>query len=145
MAKGCAERHGLIYLGSELGGMGSVSPDGVRLAYEGTLRALKHLDVLRDDSAFAVPHAAPTQFMQVADRNHFVYAPAAGVFAPLLRLGDPVAQGQLFGHVHFVDEPARAPAPVHFRHGGVLICKRHPGRVERGDCLAHLATERDAA
>ena len=30
MAKGCAERHGLTYLGSEFGGTGSVNPAGVR-------------------------------------------------------------------------------------------------------------------
>jgi predicted deacylase len=30
---------------------------------------------------------------------------------------------------------------VSFQRAGMVICKRHPGRVERGDCVAHLATE----
>jgi hypothetical protein len=30
---------------------------------------------------------------------------------------------------------------VHFKRSGLLICKRHFGRVEPGDCVAHLATE----
>ncbi len=42
--------------------------------------------------------------------------------------------------VHFVDDPARPPVPAYFRRAGRVICTRHFGRVERGDCLAHLAT-----
>jgi hypothetical protein len=30
--------------------------------------------------------------------------------------------------------------PVHFKKGGFLICKRHFGRVEPGDCVAHTVT-----
>jgi hypothetical protein len=31
--------------------------------------------------------------------------------------------------------------PCFFRTSGMVICKRHYGRVERGDCVAHLATD----
>jgi hypothetical protein len=43
--------------------------------------------------------------------------------------------------VHFVDDPAREPVTVVYKMAGMVMCKRHPGRVERGDCVAHLATE----
>ena len=35
--------------------------------------------------------------------------------------------------------------PCFFRTAGMVICKRHFGRVERGDCVAHLATDPDVA
>ena len=143
MGSGSAERNGVIFLGSELGGKGSVNPDGVAIAYHGTLRALKHLGVLREGAKFETPPPAPPRFMDLADRSYYVYAPTPGLFEPLCRLGDTVAKGLLFGRVHFVDDPAREPVPVYFRRDGMLICMRHPGRVERGDCVAHLATDRE--
>ena len=36
------------------------------------------------------------------------------------------------------------PALAHFSRAGMVICKRVPGRVERGDCLYHLATDLEA-
>jgi hypothetical protein len=43
--------------------------------------------------------------------------------------------------VHFVDNPGRAPVPCSFRAAGLAVCQRHFGRVERGDCVAHLASD----
>jgi hypothetical protein len=77
----------------------------------------------------------------IRGRDHFVYAPEPGLFEPAVELGDVVERGQLCGEVHFIDNPARAPAPCYFRDGGFVICKRHLGRVERGDCVAHLAAD----
>ena len=37
--------------------------------------------------------------------------------------------------------PARPAVPCHFRKDGFVICQRHYGRVERGDCVAHLAID----
>jgi hypothetical protein len=79
--------------------------------------------------------------VQVPGRDYFVYAPEPGLFEPAVRLGDRVEAGQQAGQVHFVDNPARPPVPCHFKAAGMVICKRHFGRVERGDCVFHLATE----
>jgi len=79
--------------------------------------------------------------MSVPGQGWFVYAPEPGLFEPAVELGDIVTKGQLCGHVHFVDNPARAPIPCHFREAGTVICKRHFARVERGDCVAHLAVD----
>jgi hypothetical protein len=58
-----------------------------------------------------------------------------------VRLGETVRRGDLAGWVHFVDDPARPAVPCHFRRDGLVVCQRHFGRVERGDCVAHLATD----
>ena len=141
MAKGCAERHGLLYLGSELGGGGSVNPEGVRLAYEGSLRTLRHVNALSPAAPFRVPEPVPTRLMEVGGRDYFVYAPAPGLFEPVRALTDTVERGARLGFVHFVDDPSRAPIAVELGHEGMIICMRHPGRVERGDCLAHVVTD----
>jgi hypothetical protein len=43
--------------------------------------------------------------------------------------------------VHQHDTPWREPVVAHFARAGTVICKRQPGRTERGDCLFHLATD----
>ncbi len=138
MATYSGQRRGIIYISSELGGMGALNPDGIRIAYEGTVRSLDHFGVLAS-TRFAVPPAPATRFITLRGRADYVYAPDAGLFEPLCRLGDVVKAGQPCGRVHFVDDPARPPAVVNFKNDGLLICKRHPARVLRGDCVAHLA------
>jgi uncharacterized protein len=86
----------------------------------------------------AVPEPPETRFVSLRGRRDYVYAPDAGLFEPLCELGDQVKAGQPCGRVHFVDDPARPPAVAHFKNDGLLICKRHPARVLRGDCVAHL-------
>ena len=87
------------------------------------------------------PAATPTRLIQVPGREYFVYAPEPGLFEPAVRLGDLVEAGQEAGQVHFVDNPARPPVPCHFKAAGTVICKRRFGRVERGDCVFHLAID----
>jgi uncharacterized protein len=132
-----AIRHKVAALGSEFGGGGSVSLPGLRIVETGLRRLLAHAGVTPplDEPT------PPTRKMEVKSRRHFVYAPEVGVFEPFCELGDEVLEGQPAGQVHFVDNPARPPVVAHFRAGGLLVCKRHPGRVERGDCVAHLATD----
>jgi predicted deacylase len=132
-----AMRRGIAALGGEFGGAGRVSRSGVELVSRGARRLLAHLGI-------AAPPLDPTpatRLVAVPGRDHFVYAPEPGLFEPAVELGDVVKRGQLCGEVHFIDNPARAPAPCHFRDGGFVICKRHLGRVERGDCVAHLAVD----
>ena len=37
--------------------------------------------------------------------------------------------------------PGRPPEACHYDRDGMVIGKRHYGRVERGDCVVHLATD----
>ena len=142
MASGAAAKRGIVHMSGEFGGGGAVNPDGVTRVHDGVLRMLQHFGVLALDGKLKAPPAtAKTRFMQLANRDCYVYAPEADLFEPYVRLGEWVRKGQPYGAVHFVDNPAREPAIAHFKHDGMLICKRHPGRCERGDCLAHLGTE----
>jgi predicted deacylase len=143
MANSAALRNKVVYLGTEAGGMATVNIDGVRLARDGTLRALKHLGHFEGKRARIKipPRPEKLRWVELAARDYYVYAPQAGLFEPKVRLGDAVRKGEVFGHVHFVDDPLRAPAIVRFKAAGMLACKRHPGRCERGDCLGHLVSD----
>ena len=81
----------------------------------------------------------PPQVLHIFGPDAYVYAPEPGVFAPDTALGDEVRTGDLCGEVLFPEQPAREPVPIAFRGSGTVVCKRHPGRVAAGDCLAHLA------
>ncbi|MSP48559.1 MAG: deacylase [Alphaproteobacteria bacterium] len=143
MANSAAVRNKKIYFGTEAGGTGSVNVDGVRLAYEGTLRVLAYFGHLsRNNKRISVPPPPKkTRWVEIASRDYYVYAPQAGLFEPKVKLGDAVKKGQLYGLVHFVDDPMRQPTEVRFKASGLLMCKRHPGRCERGDCLGHLVSD----
>ena len=130
-----AIRQGVISLGGEYGGLGSVSPSGVQLVQQAVDRLLAALGVHGN-----LPPALETpQVLHIFGSDAYVYAPEPGVFAPATALGDEVRAGELCGEVLFPEYPARAPVPVAFRGTGTVVCKRHPGRVAAGDCLSHLA------
>ena len=131
---------GLVALGGEFGGGGSVSTTGVRIVERGLRNLLAHAGIIDADLAQG-DFAGPPRLMEIRSRDYYVYAPEAGLFEPAVELGDTVSAGQLCGRVHFVDNPGRAPESCHFHGDGMVICKRHLGRVERGDCVAHLATD----
>jgi predicted deacylase len=141
LAAAAAHRRKIPYFGGEWGGGGSVSPDGVQLTRHGVLRVLAHLGVLRTIHRFDVPPAGKTQSLEWGGYDYYTFAPEAGLFEPVVRLGDRVKDGQLCGHVHFIESPWRPSLPVHFKKGGLLICQRHFGRVIPGDCVAHTVIE----
>ena len=143
LAAATAHRRKIPYLGGEWGGGGSVDPDGVALTRQVILRMLNHLGALRRFSRFSVPPPGPTRSLDWGGYDFYAFAPEAGLFEPVVRLGDRVADGELFGIVHFIDNPGRPGVPVHFKKGGLLICRRHFGRVEPGDCVGHTVTELD--
>ncbi len=130
----------IVSLGGEFGGGGSVSVTGLRIVERGTRNFLRHAGCVAGDST-AKADQPSTRLMEVKNRLYFVLAPDAGLFEPAVELGDWVTEGQLCGQVHFIDNPEREPVPAHFRTAGMVICKRRFGRVERGDCVAHLATD----
>jgi hypothetical protein len=136
-----AMARGVVALGGEFGGGGAVSIEAVRMIEQGLRNTLADLGMIEPPAG---RDPMPTRLMQVLGREHFVYAPEPGLFEPLVGLGEQVRAGQAAGLVHFVDNPAREPVPCAFQADGMVICRRHFGRVERGDCVFHLAIDLEA-
>jgi predicted deacylase len=135
-----AIRQGVISIGGEYGGMGSVSRPGVQLVQQAVDRLLACLGIKGE-----LPADLPEpEVLHIFGPAAYAYAPEPGVFEPATELGDQVCAGDLCGHVLFPENPARSPVPVFFEGEGAVVCKRHPGRVEAGDCVAHLAAPLNA-
>ena len=134
-----AARRNVVQFSTEMGGSGTVSPRGVGICRNGVLRVLYDVGVLPD--AMVPPADPPTRMLHAPDFDYYVYALDEGLFEPAAALGDEVRKGDLAGHVHFPETPWQAPSEVRFSAGGLVVCKRIPGRVERGDCLFHLGID----
>jgi predicted deacylase len=134
-----AARKGITHLSSELAGGGQVTPAALKVAEEGIRRVLHHIGAYT--GPVPAPADPPTRLMQVGGRDYFVYAPDSGLFEPLVELGTEVKKGQPAGLIHFQDTPWREPTMARFERDGFVLCKRVPGRSERGDCLFHLGTD----
>jgi len=139
-AIGAAIRRGIVTLGGEFGGGGGVSITGVRVVERGIRNLLVHAGCMAPDGK-SKEEPAQTRLMEVRGQDYFVLAPEAGLFEPFVELSENVQAGQPCGQIHFVDNPVREPVPTAFRASGMVVCKRRFGRVERGDCVAHLATD----
>lgn len=138
-----AMRHGVFSFGGEFGGTGSVSMEGVAFVGEAVRRLLAIFGATDDSLPNpAGPGQAEPEVLHVPGPKAYVYAPDAGVFVPATELSREVEPGAPCGEVLFPEDPARPPVPVFFEGGGTVVCRRHPGRVERGDCVAHLAVPR---
>ena len=133
-----AARVGVRHMSTELAGGGQVTPAALRILEGGIRRVLKLIGALSGEAP-SPPHT--TRIMQVRGPSYYVYAPDPGLFEPLAELGDEVLPGTPAALIHPHDTPWREPATAAFERAGLVICKRVPGRVERGDCLYHLADD----
>ena len=133
-----AARQGALSLTFELGGGATLSPATVALTEAGLSRALHHLGGLRSDDP--PPPAPAMTFVASLTPDSFLFAPDAGLFEPLVELGDRVEAGDLAARLHDPTTPWAAPVEVRFERGGLVLCKRVPSQAERGDCLYHLGT-----
>jgi len=135
-----AERKGVLNMMSELGGGGTVTPEIMALTERGINRLLHHIGML---PGYEPDAPRGCRLMEMKSEAYFVYAYADGLFEPYVDLLTEVKAGQEAGAIHHPETPWVPPTICHFRHDGMAICKRIPGRVERGDCLFHLATDID--
>ena len=129
-----------MFVTAELAGSGTVTPQALRISEQGTARALHNFGVLRTLPEGVGP-ADPPRYLEIVDDVHFVYASEDGLYEPLVELGDEVKAGDPAGALHFPETPWREPVVEHFKDAGLVVCKRIPGRSERGDCLLHLACD----
>lgn len=133
-----ARRQGAIAFIAELGGAGMVSPQVLELAWTGVLNFLKQVGAL-DPAIESPPVSSQMQFLKIEALRHHVYAYEAGIFEPLVALGERVTEGQVVARLHHPDTPGREPTEVHSTGAGLVLCKRVPALTQRGDCLYQLA------
>jgi len=142
MLDSAVEAQGKVFLGTELGGGAVLSPETVRIAEAGVGNLLRHFRIV--EGAPLPPEAegrAPTRLMETPDSGYFAISTSEGIYEPFVEVGEEVAAGAALGQVHFVEEPSRAPEVKTAERTGLLITRRGPGRVGRGDLVAMVARD----
>jgi len=131
-------RAGLITVGTEMAGRGTVSIDAVKICRRGVRNVLHHLGVVESDEPPAPARSGPAY--GIPGPPAYVLSPEDGVFEPYHELGTEIRAGQPAGRVHFLHNPGRPPVELTYGIDGVVYALRHPGRVAPGNCCAVIVT-----
>ncbi len=136
------EELGKVFLGTELGGGAVLSPETVRIAELGVRNLLKHFGIVEGE--VVRPEAegrAPGRLMETPDSRYFVSATSEGLYEPFVEVGEELEAGAAVGQIHFIEDPGREPDIETVERAGLLITRRAPGWVARGDLVAMVARD----
>lgn len=136
-ATATASRAGLVTVGTEMGGGGMVSIDGLALCRRGVRNVLAHLGVLPLHKA-AQPRS-DGQILELPGANAFVFSTADGIFEPFHANGRAVSAGEPAGRIHFPWDPTRPPETLKYQTDGILYGQRQAARVRSGNCCLVVA------
>jgi predicted deacylase len=139
-ASACA--HGLITVGTEMCGGGTVTPEAVLSCRRGVRNVLAHLGVLPKGEDF--PKRRDRRILAMPNSASYVYATLDGIFEPFHNLGTEVRKGEPAGRIHMTWDPMRQPEIVHYNADGVLYALTQPGRVKPGACCCVVGQDYSA-
>ncbi len=131
-----AERFGIASFSTELGGGGGVDLEGLEVCTKGVNRVLRHLGVIPAD-----PSDSKIRNLRLVTYGAGPFAPVSGLFEPYCVPGEEVTAGQAAGCIHPRDDPARQPVEPQFPTDGLIVGRRVPAVVKRGDFLFSVATD----
>ena len=129
-------RAGLVTMGTEMGGGGSVSVEALALCRRGVRNVLAHLGILR---VRAPEPRAGGRLLELPGANAYVFATMDGIFEPFHELGREVRAGEPAGRIHVTWDPAREPETLAYEADGILYGRRPAGRVKPGNCCLVVA------
>lgn len=129
---------GLVTVGTEMGGGGTVSLDGLAICRRGVRNVLAHLGVLPQDQQ--APARGDRRILELPGDKAHVYATMDGVFEPFHANGQKVKAGEAAGRIHCLWDPTRPPDLLHYQADGILYGRRQPGRVKPGNCCLVVAS-----
>lgn len=132
-----AVRAGLTVVGTEMGGGGGVSHEGLAVCRRGVRNLLAHFGVL-PAKAKEPPRTRPPLFT-VSGTGKLVFATHDGVLEPFHECGTAVSAGQPAARIHFLTDPGRTPTTLHYAADGIVYAVRQPGRVRPGNCCLVVA------
>ena len=139
MSADSAKRQGCIFLSGEFGGAGTLERSRLEKTMDVVNRVLSHFGVI--DPPYE--EAADPHLLTLPSAGGYAWAEVAGLYVPNHALGARVSEGQIMGSIISPEHPLNAEVAVVAGADGILICQRHPARVEPGDFLFHLAQEAD--
>ena len=136
-ATAAASRAGLVTMGTEMGGGGSVSVAALALCRRGVRNVLAHLGILR--GVGAPQPRADGRLLELPGASAYVFATMDGIFEPFHELGREVRAGEPAGRIHVTWDPTRPPETLAYAADGILYGRRPAGRVKPGNCCLVVA------
>jgi predicted deacylase len=133
-----ASRNNVVLIGTELGGSGTVTTECLQICERGIKGFLQACGVMQSKTEVAAPQ---TRMLYAPDFSYYCYAMEEGLFEPVKGLGDEVMKGEVAGYTHFPETPGKESKASYFEADGVVVCKRIPARVIRGDCVFQLGCD----
>jgi N-alpha-acetyl-L-2,4-diaminobutyrate deacetylase len=118
----------------------------VRIALRGVRNVLRHFGVIEGTPDTSQRDGtAGTRHMMVRDPRAYTFTPAAGLFEPAHLATSEVQAGDVAGWLHFIEDVDRGPLELRYGVSGILWMASGPGRVQRGDVVAVVMRDYDAA
>jgi predicted deacylase len=137
------DRLGVMMVATELAGGATVDDTALAIGRAGLMRLLHHVGALAGPPPRE--HAHETRLIAPTGPASSVMAPIDGVFEPFHALGAQVRAGEPAGRIHPVGELDRPSAEMTFGHDGLVMVRRVPALVCRGDYVYRLAVPLDEA
>ena len=138
VSSAAARRQGTIAVTVEMGGSGTVTPSALEVTRQGIERVMAEFGILEGSPPDT---AGETRILRLTGQDNYLYARHEGLFEPAAEIGEDVEKGQTAGWIHHPETPWDEADEVFFPMAGTLLCKRIPGRVERGDCLYQMGQD----
>lgn len=137
------EDMGKIFVGAELGGGGTTTPETVAIAETAVRNLLAYMGVLDETPVSRDAQGLPPgREMHMPDPGCYLIADEAGLYEALVDLEADVREGDSVGQLHFLDHPEREPTVYRAGTFGTVIGRSHKVLVGPGDFLALIAHDR---
>ena len=137
-----AEADGKIAIGGEFGFGEGVNPKGVLHAFEGVRNVMRHYGMLSGPVVKVDPlRPAPPRLVDASNLDDYIPCPRAGVWEPVVTLGQEVEQGQLLGRVHDFSDHSAGALELRAHRAGVLLMMNATAMCQKGVTLYVIARD----
>ena len=124
------EAQGKVFVTTELGGGGTATRRTIDIARKGVRNLLIHAGILQ-----GAPDLGPSIMLDMPDGDCFVFSDDAGLFEPLVDLGDTVTKGQPIARIWPANRSGQPPVTHCANRAGLVTARHFPGLIQTGDCM----------
>ncbi|MWJ28797.1 N-alpha-acetyl diaminobutyric acid deacetylase DoeB [Halomonas sp. ZH2S] len=130
------ERQGKIFVATELGGVGTSTPQSIAITQRGIDNFLVHFGLTQGE---IVMPDAPQVYLDMPDASCYVQSEHSGLLELTVALGDRIEKGQVIAYVYDMTRSGAEPVAYYAERDGMLMARRGPALINMGDTLAVIA------